>query len=83
MAALDAVLSVPAVHLIVDGYNVSKTGYPDLPLADQRARLANQLSVLAARTGVEVTVVFDGAGVITAPNRGARGVRSPPSPGIA
>lgn len=75
VAALDAVLSVPAVHLIVDGYNVSKTGYPDLPLADQRARLANQLSVLASRTGVEVTVVFDGAGVITAPNRGARGVR--------
>ncbi|MCO1655851.1 NYN domain-containing protein [Pseudonocardia humida] len=75
LAALDAVLSVPSVHLIVDGYNVSKTGYPELPLADQRARLAGQLAALAARTGVEITVVFDGAGVVTAPTRGARGVR--------
>jgi predicted RNA-binding protein with PIN domain len=74
LAALDALLSVPSVHLIVDGYNVSKTGYPELPLADQRARLAGQLAALAARTGVEITVVFDGAGVATAPTR-ARGLR--------
>jgi predicted RNA-binding protein with PIN domain len=66
---------VPSVHLIVDGYNVSKTGYPDLPLADQRTRLVGQLAALAARTGVEITVVFDGAGVVTAPTRGSRGVR--------
>jgi predicted RNA-binding protein with PIN domain len=63
------------VHLIVDGYNVSKTGYPELPLADQRTRLVGQLAALAARTGVEVTVVFDGAGVVSAPTRGSRGVR--------
>jgi predicted RNA-binding protein with PIN domain len=74
-AALDALLSVNVVHLIVDGYNVSKTGYPELPLADQRARLAGQLSALAARTGVEITLVFDGAGVTTAPTRAGRGVR--------
>src|SRR4051794_40368288 len=75
LAALDALLAVRSVHLIVDGYNVSKTGYPELPLADQRTRLARQLAALAARTGVEITVVFDGAGVTTAPTRGSRGVR--------
>jgi predicted RNA-binding protein with PIN domain len=72
---LDALFAVPSLHLVVDGYNVSKTGYPELTLADQRARLVGQLGALAARTGVEVTVVFDGAGVITAPPRGSRGVR--------
>jgi predicted RNA-binding protein with PIN domain len=75
LAALDALLAVPSVHLVVDGYNVSKTGYPELPLADQRTRLVGQLAALAARTGVEITVVFDGAGVVTAPTRGSRGVR--------
>ncbi len=75
LAALDAVLAVPTVHLIVDGYNVSKTGYPELTLADQRTRLVGQLAALAARTGAEVTVVFDGAGVVAAPVRGTRGVR--------
>ncbi|HVH22565.1 MAG TPA: NYN domain-containing protein [Pseudonocardia sp.] len=74
-AALDALLAVPSAHLIVDGYNVSKTGYPELPLADQRTRLVGQLAALAAQTAVEVTVVFDGAGVTTAPTRGSRGVR--------
>lgn len=72
---LDALLAVPTLHLVVDGYNVSKTGYPDLPLADQRNRLITQLGALAARTRVEITVVFDGAGVMAAPPRGARGVR--------
>ena len=75
VVALEALLSVPSVHLVVDGYNVTKTGYPELPLADQRTRLAGQLAALAARTGVEVTLVFDGAGVVTAPARGSRGVR--------
>ncbi len=75
LPGLDALLAVPTLHLVVDGYNVSKTGYPDLPLADQRNRLITQLGALAARTRVEVTVVFDGAGVMAAPPRGARGVR--------
>ena len=73
--ALDALLSVQSLHLVVDGYNVTKTGYPELPLADQRTRLAGQLAALAARTSVEITVVFDGAGVVAAPTRGSRGVR--------
>lgn len=75
LAALDTLLAVPSVHLIVDGYNVSKTGYPELPLADQRSRLVGQLGALGARTGVEITVVFDGAAVSAAPLRGGRGVR--------
>lgn len=74
-AVLDRLLALPAVHLIVDGYNVTKTGYPDLPLADQRDRLAHQLAALAARTGAEVTVVFDGADVLAVPASGPRGVR--------
>ncbi|GAA1837135.1 NYN domain-containing protein [Pseudonocardia ailaonensis] len=74
-AALDTLLALPAVHLIVDGYNVSKTGYGELPLQDQRSRLVGQLGALAARTGVEITVVFDGAAVTAAQTRGTRGVR--------
>ena len=34
-----------------------------------------QLSALAARTGAEVTVVFDGAGVLSVPAASPRGVR--------
>ncbi|ATE53035.1 RNA-binding protein [Actinosynnema pretiosum] len=74
-AALDRLLALPAVHLIVDGYNVTKTGYPELALADQRDRLVHQLAVLAARTGAEVTLVFDGAGVVAVPAAAPRGVR--------
>jgi len=74
-AALDRLLALPAVHLIVDGYNVTKTGYPELSLSDQRDRLVHQLAVLAARTGAEVTLVFDGAGVVAVPASAPRGVR--------
>lgn len=72
---LDKLLALPNVHVIVDGYNVTKTGYPDLPLAEQRGRLVGQLSALAARTRAEVTVVFDGADVTSIPSAGPRGVR--------
>ena len=74
-AALDRLLALPAVHVIVDGYNVTKTGYPELPLSDQRDRLNYQLAALAARTNAEVTVVYDGAGVIAVPSASLRGVR--------
>ena len=42
-ALIDAILTVPGVHLIVDGYNVTKLGYPTLTLEDQRGRLVNGL----------------------------------------
>ncbi|WP_086821216.1 NYN domain-containing protein [Allokutzneria sp. NRRL B-24872] len=74
-AALDRLLALPSVHMVVDGYNVTKTGYPDLTLSEQRDRLNQQLAALAARTGAEVTVVFDGAGVVAVPQAPPRGVR--------
>lgn len=74
-AALDRLLALPSVHLVVDGYNVTKTGYPELSLADQRDRLVRQLASLAARTSAEVTLVFDGAGVVAVPVAAPRGVR--------
>ena len=77
---LHAWLGLPAAHLIVDGYNVSKTGYPGLTLAQQRDRLVRSLAALAARTSAEVTVVFDGAAVAVpvVPARGVRVLFSPP-----
>ncbi|HEY0636052.1 MAG TPA: NYN domain-containing protein, partial [Pseudonocardiaceae bacterium] len=74
-AALDRLLALPGVHLVVDGYNVTKTGYGELTLSDQRDRLVGQLGPLAARTRAEVTVVFDGAGVVSVPVAAPRGVR--------
>ncbi|TDB85968.1 RNA-binding protein [Actinomadura sp. KC216] len=58
---LDRLLTLPRVHLVVDGYNVTKTGYGELPLSDQRTRLLSGLGGLAAQTRAEVTCVFDGA----------------------
>lgn len=81
-ATVDLLLSLPNAHLVVDGYNVTKTGFPDLPLEDQRTRLVNGLAALAARTGAEVTCVFDGADVgVRVPSAAAVRVRvrfSPP-----
>lgn len=62
---LDRLLDGPHVHLIVDGYNLTKTGYPALPLVGQRSRLVSSLGALAARTGVEVSVAFDGTAAPT------------------
>lgn len=72
--------SLPGAHLIVDGYNVTKTGFAELSLSEQRDRLVRSLAALAARTSAEVTVVFDGAAVATArpPARGVRVLFSPP-----
>ncbi|MGW3672957.1 NYN domain-containing protein [Streptomyces sp. NPDC005166] len=75
-ALLDQLLALPQAHLIVDGYNVTKTGYPQLPLEKQRLRLLGGLAVLAAQSGAEMTCVFDGAElaapVLLAPPRGVR-----------
>ena len=59
--AADHLLRVPGMTVLVDGYNVSHTGWPELPIAEQRRRLVDALGELAARTGVDLTVVFDGA----------------------
>jgi len=81
-AVLDQLLALPQVHLIVDGYNVTKTGYGGLPLEDQRSRLVSGLGAVAARTQAEITCVFDGAAlaapVVLAAPRGVRVLFSPP-----
>ena len=59
--AADHLVRTSGVILVVDGYNVSQTGWPELPLAEQRRRLVAGLGELAARTGADVRVVFDGA----------------------
>ncbi|MFB9880130.1 NYN domain-containing protein [Planobispora siamensis] len=60
-ALLDQLLTLPQIHVIVDGYNVTKTGYGTLTLADQRNRLLTGLGALYAQTRTELTCVFDGA----------------------
>jgi predicted RNA-binding protein with PIN domain len=75
-ALLDALLAVPTTHLLVDGYNVTMTAYGGLTLEAQRTRLLAGLGSLAARTGAEVTVVFDGAdGSVPVALPAPRGVR--------
>jgi len=70
-AAIDSLLALPNAHLIVDGYNVTKTGYGELPLADQRTRLIGSLAPVASRSGAEITIAFDG---------GKRPPSTPPTP---
>jgi predicted RNA-binding protein with PIN domain len=74
-AALDRLLALPNVHVIIDGYNVTKTGYGELSLAEQRTRLVGALAPLAAQSGAEITAVFDGGErppVMPAAPRGVR-----------
>ncbi|MGH9279700.1 MAG: NYN domain-containing protein, partial [Acidimicrobiales bacterium] len=61
--AADHLVRVPAMMLVIDGYNVSQAGWPALPIAEQRNRLVDALGELAARTGADARVVFDGADV--------------------
>jgi predicted RNA-binding protein with PIN domain len=81
-ALLKRLLDLPRVHLIVDGYNVSKAAWPALPLDQQRARLVQGVNGLTAGKSAEVTVVFDGADLINPPPvQSPRGIRvrfSPP-----
>ncbi|EFC80781.1 NYN domain-containing protein [Parafrankia sp. EUN1f] len=75
---IDDVLAIPGLHLIIDGYNVTKRGYGSLTLQAQRARLLAGLGALAGRSpDTEVTVVFDATAVLARPVGVAmpRGVR--------
>jgi predicted RNA-binding protein with PIN domain len=74
-ARLDQLLGLPKAHLIVDGYNVTKTGFPEISLEQQRSRLVNGLGGLAAQTRAEITVVFDGAERMVGLPPAPRGVR--------
>lgn len=72
-ALLDELLALPRAHLVVDGYNVSKLAWDELPLTEQRRRLTGRLANLAGRTGAEVTCCFDGQN----PGPGARSAAGP------
>ncbi|GAB2755292.1 NYN domain-containing protein [Nocardioides pakistanensis] len=80
-ALLDQLLALPRVHLVVDGYNVTKNAWPESTLEIQRDRLLSGLAPLAARTQAEVTVVFDAADKVERPlvkrPRGVRVLYSP------
>lgn len=54
-------LRVAGVVVLIDGYNVSKWKWTALSAAEQRRRLCDVLEQLAARTGAELHVVFDGS----------------------
>lgn len=73
--ALDRLLALPNVHVVVDGYNVTKTGYGELSLAEQRTRLVGSLAPLAAQCGAEITVAFDGGTKPPVQPAAPRGVR--------
>jgi predicted RNA-binding protein with PIN domain len=74
-ARLDHLLALPKAHLVVDGYNVTKTGYGEISLERQRNRLVAGMGGIAAQTGAEVTVVFDGAERVVGLPPAPRGVR--------
>jgi predicted RNA-binding protein with PIN domain len=57
---LEQLLSTEGVTAIVDGYNVTKEGWPNLDLAQQRSALIPALGAIRSRTGANVHVVFDG-----------------------
>ncbi|MCA1703690.1 MAG: NYN domain-containing protein [Actinobacteria bacterium] len=58
-------LATPFLHLLVDGYNVSKAqgGFGDLALEDQRGRLLQEVGKLARKHKLTATVIFDGSDV--------------------
>jgi predicted RNA-binding protein with PIN domain len=80
-ALVRGLLSVPQVHLIVDGYNVTRAEWDETALETQRTRLLKGLGPLAAQTGAEITVVFDGTNAESRPvvqqPRGIRVLFSP------
>lgn len=58
---VDYLVRFPDMVVLVDGYNVSKTAWPDLTLEQERDRLVAALENLVTRTSARVRVVFDGA----------------------
>lgn len=74
-AAVRALLQVPRLQVVVDGYNVTMAARSTADLDDQRRWLVQLAAAVVARFGRLVTVVFDG----TEPDAGnapsARGVR--------
>src|SRR5207248_1232256 len=65
--AAEHLLRLNGVMVLVDGYNVSKMRWPELPIPEQRRRLVDALGGLGARTGADVHVVFDGVEQVEPP----------------
>jgi len=80
-ALVRELLGLPRLHLIVDGYNVTRAEWDDVTLEAQRNRLLRGLAPLAAQSGAEITVVFDGTNAESRPlvqrPRGVRVLFSP------
>ncbi|CUR53944.1 conserved hypothetical protein [metagenome] len=78
---LENYLALPRVRLVIDGYNVSKSAWPDSSLEAQRVRLLAAIAPLVARTKAETTVVFDAASSAARPPvnppRGVKVIFSP------
>lgn len=72
---LEAWLATPEVHLLVDGYNVSKAegGFGDLMLETQRLRVVQELGKLARKHGIRATIIFDGSEIAPGTSRRSRG----------
>lgn len=68
-------LATPDVHLLVDGYNVSKAegGFGDLRLDAQRDLLLQAVGKVVRRHRIKATVVFDGSDIPPGASRRARG----------
>lgn len=68
-------LATPDVHLLIDGYNVSKAkgGYGDLHIAKQRDRLIQEVGRLVRKHEAQATIVFDGSDIPPGTSRRARG----------
>lgn len=72
---LEAMLRANGVVLVVDGYNVSMSGWPDASVERQRQLLLGALARLHLRTRAGVVVVFDGTGLEASALRTTPGVR--------
>lgn len=57
---------MPGALVLVDGDNVSHARWAEHPVAEQRSLLLDACAELHARTGVDIEVVFDGAGAVAA-----------------
>ncbi len=56
----DHLVRAKGMTLVVDGYNVSISSWPDRDLSDQRWRLAHALAELVVRFDITVRLFFDG-----------------------
>ena len=79
----DAMLRDPAVLLVVDGYNVTKTAGAGGSLATEREWLVRALEALHLQCRADVVVVFDGDDTPVFGQQKRRGVRVAFSPAAA